>query len=389
MELYTLDSLLRRERVIDRFDSLIWTERWQSLGDFELVIESTNEYRKYLQPGTWLSLSESYRCMRVETIEDAVDDEGRKILTVKGPSIEVLMEERTARQALESLTAQDQWSITGTAISTAREFFSDVCQFGSTTALDIIPYLTTTPIFPASSIPEPTGSVTITIDIVSVYEAVKYVCENYDFGFRLCRNPDSNQLKFDVYTGSDRTTGQSVLNPVIFSPDFDNLKNTTEFASTAGVKNIAYVFSPVGYEVVPAPNVDPAVEGFDRRVISVRADDIVDVIPANATAKMIQRGLEELAKYRDIRAFDGEVGQDVQYKYDTDYYLGDFIEMRASDGTGIYMRVTEQIFVADDQGSRAYPTFTAKELITPDTWLGWPNKVWYDYDTDSLHWAEA
>lgn len=389
MELYTLDSLLRRERVIDRFDSLIWTERWQSMGDFELVIESTNEYRKYLQPGTWLSLNESYRCMRVETIEDAVDDEGRKKLTVKGPSIEVLLEERVARQEIESTTLQDTWSIAGQAADTAREFMEDVCMFGSTTTEDIIPYLTTTPIFPASSIPEPTGITHITIDIISVYEAVKGVCEKYDFGFRLCRNPDSNQLKFDVYTGSDRTTGQSTLPPVIFSPDFDNLKNTTEFTSTAGVKNIAYVFSPVGAVIVPAPNVDPLIAGFERRVLAIRADDITDTIPADATAKMTQRGLEELAKYRDVTAFDGEIGQSTQFKYDTDYYLGDFVEMRAADGTATFMRVTEQIFVSDDQGNRAYPTFTAKKLVTPDSWLGWPNKVWYDYDSSSLHWAEA
>ena len=175
---------------------------------------------------------------------------------------------------------------------------------------------------------------------------------------------------------------------VVFGPDFDNITNTKNFASTVGVKNIAYVFSPVGYEIVAAPDVDPDIAGFERKVLMVRADDIDDGVPATATAKMIDRGLEALAQLRDIQAFDGQVGDTSQYTYDTDYYLGDIIEVRGYDGQANLMRVTEQIFVQDEAGARTYPTLVAKKLITADSWLGWSNMTWLDLDADSTTWGD-
>jgi hypothetical protein len=45
MEVFILDSLLRRSQVVDKFESLIWTERFSEIGDFELDLKSTLEAR--------------------------------------------------------------------------------------------------------------------------------------------------------------------------------------------------------------------------------------------------------------------------------------------------------------------------------------------------------
>lgn len=387
MELYTLDSLLRRTRVIDKYKSLIWTERWQEAGDFELVLESTSEFRRYLPPGTWLSLDRSYRIMRVETIEDEVTEEGDKILTVKGPSIEIIMDDRVARYNLENLTDTETFYVTNLPAETAREIFDVVCVTGALDTDDIIPFITATTIFPTDSIPEPSTSVVSKIELVSVYEAIRKICVDYDMGFRLCLVPDMSQLVFDIYMGSDRTTDQAVLDPVVFSPDFDNLKNTKELTSNAGEKNVAYVYSPAGYVIVFAPGVDVDVAGFERKVLIVTADDI-EVGDPNATTKMTNRGLEELSRYRDFSAFDGETSQFTPFVYDTDYFLGDIVEMRNRDGDANFMRVTEHIYVNDEGGFRSYPTLVVRKFISPDTWLGWPDFVWFDYDSDSLTWDD-
>jgi hypothetical protein len=41
MEVYILDSLLRRTEVVDQFESCIWTERFSEHGEFEIDIKST------------------------------------------------------------------------------------------------------------------------------------------------------------------------------------------------------------------------------------------------------------------------------------------------------------------------------------------------------------
>src|SRR5690606_17136547 len=90
-------------------------------------------------------------------------------------------------------------------------------------------------------------------------------------------------------------------------------------------------------------------------------------------------GKEALAEHRVIIAFDGEIPQFGSYIYGVDYSLGDLVEQRNSDGLATNMRVTEQIFISDQQGFRSYPTLTINLLITPGSWYAWTaGQVWDD-----------
>lgn len=390
MELYTLDPMLKREGLFDKFESLIWTERFQAKGDFELILPSTIENRNAFTTGKKLALSESYRVMEVATVEDSTNEDGENLLTIKGPSLETMLEDRVARGAMVSTTTESKWTLTGTPAFIARKIFNDICALGTLDLDDIIPFLAAVDLLPDDSIPEPVDSVTIEIEIQTVYDAIKGICELYDLGFRLLRNFDNSQLVFNIYAGSDRTSQQSILPSVLFSPDLDNLTNTTEFKSVEGAKNVAYVFSPVGFRVVTPQDVDPNIAGFDRRVLFVKADDITDPTPAIANALMDQRGKEELSKNRAFAGFDGEISQNSQYRYGVDYQLGDLVEIRNTDGFANVMRVSEQIFVSDKEGDRSYPTLTISQFISPGSWLAWEyNQVWLDLDSDPLTWEDA
>lgn len=464
MELYILDSLLRRTVVIDRFESMIWTERYSAWGDFELVIFSTLESRSLFQAGTRLAMSESYRVMTVEFVENAIDSEGRQLLTVKGRSLEAILDDRTARNTFADLATTPKWVLTGTPGNIARQIFNEICRTNVNFADDEIPFLQLGSLFPPSNIAEPDEVITLELSLASVYTAIKEICDAYDLGFRLVRNFDESELYFDIYSGSDRTTLQNTLAPVVFSPSLDNLTNTSEITSISSYKNVAYVFHTVGVQIVTAEGVSVEVEGFERRVMHVDATDIeiperaytlnqthqdtinallnVSAItaaekealsalrdkkrltPANITSlnwptignlnptqrthldaardqsiaynatenaymlpKLVQRGKEELAKNRSLSAFDGELPGNSPYKYNSMYNLGDLVEMRNSDGVTNQMRVTEQIFVSDNEGERSYPTLTIDLFITPGSWFAWDyNQVWQDADGT---WAEA
>jgi hypothetical protein len=165
---------------------------------------------------------------------------------------------------------------------------------------------------------------------------------------------------------------------VVFSPELESLQNTTELTSIANYKNVAYVFSPAGYATVYPPDVNPDTEGFQRRVMVVDASDITSDNP-DVTSALEQRGAEALAQQRSFRAFDGEINPNSTYKYGTDYFLGDLVEMRNTDGVTNNMRVTEQIFVSDGEGERTYPTLSIALFIDTGSWLSWENaQVWED-----------
>jgi hypothetical protein len=382
MEINILDASLRRDEVVDVFESLIWTERFQKEGDFQLQVNSTPSNKALFKSGTMMALTESKRIMVAETFEDTISQDGEKSLQVTGRSIEKVLYDRIARGAMTSLTTESKWNLNGTPGAIMRKIFHDICVTGTLSVADKIPFIYEGTILPASTISESTTVVDIPLEPMTVGDALVQIGEQYDLGFRMLRNDDLSQIYFDVYAGSDRTTGQSSLPAVIFSPDLGNLQDTKALVSDAVYKNCAYVFSPVGFKVVWLDGVDPSSTGFEKRILVVTADDITD--SATADAAMTQRGLAELSKNRQISAFDGEITQYSDYKYGVDYQLGDLIELRNIDGSTNKMRVTEQIFVSDKEGDRSYPTLSVNQFITPGSWLSWDsNQKWIDLDSNT------
>lgn len=389
MEIYILDSLYRRNEVVDRFESLIWTERFSAWGDVELHVQPTLQNRGRFTPGVLLALNESYRVMKVETIEDTVDQDGKQVLKVKGRSLEAILENRLAMADLTDLTSDPKWTITDQPADIARQLFHDICVTGILDPGDIIPEIVEDTIFPVDTIAEPSDTVTYMIDPKQLYTAIKDICDAYGMGFRMVRDPNTWIIYWDVYMGSNRTADQADVPAVIFSPALDNVKDTTLLTTIALYKNVAYVVSPVGHEVVYDTDVDPSVAGFERNVLFVRADDITDPDGPTASAQMIQRGREELAKNRRFIFFDGEVAQRSQYVYGVDYNVGDLVELRNDTGSVVHMQVTEQIFVSDAEGDRSYPTLAQNLFIVPGSWDSViATLVWDDVDPD-LVWEDA
>lgn len=391
MEVYILDSLYRRTAVVDRFESLIWTERWKEIGDFELLITSTPVTRSMFAANVPVALNESRRVMLVETVEDSTDPDGRKRLKVKGRSLEKLFEDRAARYSTQNTTDHPTWNIQGTPMSVVNQMFTHICVAGGLHSGDIIPLYAPGSAYPPDNIPETSGSIIWEQEPSSLLSAFKNLADIYSFGFRLYRDGDKGQLLFNTYTGSDRTSQQNLLPAVIFSPGLDTVHNTTKFMTVENAKNVAYVVNEQGFQMVYADDVDLAnlPTGRNRRVLMVTPGKLmvddgtgtqVDPTPTELSNYLIQEGKYALAEYRALLAFDGETNPRGSYKYEIDYFLGDLVEMRDEDGVGNNMRVSEQIFVSDGEGDRAYPTLMVEEFIVPGAWDSWlGNKEWDDF----------
>lgn len=361
MELYVLDSQLRRVAVIDRFESFIWTDRFIPTGDFQLVLHSTPELRALLTEGTRVATNESTAVMEIETVLDDDTSEGRSVLTVSGRSLELVFHDRVARTNLSGLDASPRWALTGTPGNVVRQIFKNICVDGMVTPNDILPFITEGNIFPSDTIDEPTEIISLELEPDTLYNAFVNICDTYSLGFALARNQDLSQLHFIVYAGSDRTSLQTDLSPAIFSPELESLTNSTELVSTENYKNVAYVYSPTMSVIVYADGTPSSVKGFERKVLMLKVDDVKpnDSETGLSTKQiLVKRGKDELLKYKRISAFDGEIPKS-GYKYGVDYRLGDIVEMQKDNGATVkYMRVTEQIFVSDAEGDRSYPTLS-------------------------------
>lgn len=395
MELLILDKLLYPIDVVDVYESLIWTERFGEVGDMQLVTLSSAANQRRFAVNTWLALNESRRIMEVLTVEDSYNEDGQATLTITGKEITHILEARLALQAIAGPGIAPVWFITGkTPGDVMRYIFNQICVLGTVNEDDIIPFIDPGTLYPASTIPEPSDLIEWEQKPASVYAAERELSDAYDLGFRLYRDPNVSKLYWDVYSGSDRTTAQTVHDPVIFSPDMENLQNTTEFQDVTNAVNVVrvvYVYKPEGSEEEEVLSIEVKEnelvppEGFDRKVkllhITSIPEEVVDI-----PVYLYQIGYEELMKSRPLGAFDGEIAKSTQYVYERDYYLGDLVEIRSVSGATAYMRVSEYIFVRDREGQRSYPTLTTKQFIDPGSWLSWKYDIPWDDMPDTEFW---
>lgn len=276
MEVYILDDLLRRTEIIDRFESCIWTERYSSFGDFQLVLHSTNQTRNQLQKGMRLATNNSKKVMVVENIENKDDSEGRSLLTISGRSLEgTELENRVVRPNLNGTDSDPNFVLPANPPATAlRALFQFIMVTGGLSTADILPFYQTGSLYPANTIAEPDASVILSFAPASLYQVLKDTCDAYGLGFRLYRGPDDSKLYFNIYTGDDRTSTQTTLPAVIFSPDLENLSNISEFSSIEQYKNVALVVGKTRSRWVYADDDAMTATGFNRKVVVVTVTDI-------------------------------------------------------------------------------------------------------------------
>ena len=94
MELYIMNKSLETIGIIDAFDSVIWTKRYFSAGDFELYLPATNKNISLLQAGNYVYRLDDETAMIIEKIQISTDFETGNYLTVSGRSLESILARR-------------------------------------------------------------------------------------------------------------------------------------------------------------------------------------------------------------------------------------------------------------------------------------------------------
>jgi hypothetical protein len=82
------------DMVIDRYSSMIWTERFLSPGEFQMKTPYVEETLEAIPEKTLISLRDSQEVMRVETLSIETDENGQEELTVAGRTVDAILETR-------------------------------------------------------------------------------------------------------------------------------------------------------------------------------------------------------------------------------------------------------------------------------------------------------
>ena len=87
-DIFIMNSHYAPSALLENYESFVWTERYDEFGDLEIKYPRGAIDASSIAPGTLIGAGFSDRIMRVERIEDGLEDSGARMVTIKGVSIE-------------------------------------------------------------------------------------------------------------------------------------------------------------------------------------------------------------------------------------------------------------------------------------------------------------
>lgn len=349
MELLVLNTDYESIAVIDTYESFIWTDRYNSYGDFEIIFAMDESFLRYLKEDNYFWLKDSEHTMIIEDIRIDADTEDGNRLIVTGRSLESILERRII---------WGQKVFTGN-LQTAIQTMLNECIISPSIEDRKISNFR----FAESADPKITS---LTIDNQytgdDLYTVIKGLCEENNIGFKIVLT-DDNWFEFSLYAGVDRSYDQTENPYVVFSPNFENIINSNYFSSKASYRNVTLVEGE-GEGTDRKTAIVGSGSGINRREVYTDARDISSKTEDGVTlsdeeyyAQLRSKGLKTLTDHSITTAFEGEVEATKLFKYGEDFYIGDIVQIANEYGNEGSAYISELIISRSKEGFSVYPTF--------------------------------
>jgi len=365
MELMTMNASNQAAKLIENYDSLIWTERFNTIDDFQLETGMVDTFMTLLPEGTVVTLRESNVPMIVETHQIDRKKNTPQKLTITGRGYDSILDRRVAIQSVAALTGAANWDVNvKTPSDLAYYIIVKICVDGQIAAADIFPganvqfpapadYLTSSG--PTKPFTVPRGQLLEVVLQLLQAEAALDISTDPDtpavvpHGLRAVRpNSAGTAIAIEIYTGVDKTA------TVYFDATRDLLDDGLYLFSKVGSANAAYGVLAATSATMFEGAVEPT--GLARRAI------LVDASTSGIADTTILRNEMSLAlaQAHETAIFDGSINQDLSpYVFGVDYKLGDIVKVVGDYGLDRTARVTEYIRSESASGFKAYPTLSA------------------------------
>lgn len=355
MEVIMLDKNFQSVAIIDMFESLIWTDRYDESGDFELRLPMSSDAFNSIQQDYYLWNANSEHLMIIEEKEIETSVESGDFLIIRGRSLEqildrrVVMEEKTFEGGIQPLI---------------KELISENVISPSIAARRIDNF-----IFVES---EDEKILNIEIDVQykgeDLYTIISTLCQEHGIGFKITFN-ELNQFVFQLYAGVDRSYEQ-ILNPyVMFSKDFDNLISSNYVESKKTWKNVAFVVGTDASESESDEETETYTThtvhtidfgtGIDRREVYVDAGSLTYDSMEQYNALLKQKGIDALIENVATEVFESEIDGTTTFMYGEDFFVGDIVQIVNEYGQEGRVYISEFVMSHDTSGETMYPTFKA------------------------------
>ncbi len=325
---------------IDSYLSFSYLRRYHTFGEFQLVTNHMVQNAEKLNINNLIMLgADTYKVGIIRYKEIKAGEKGEEILTAKGFTLGCL---------------------TGQRITIPPEGFAQDIQEASAEA--VMKHLVQRNCLDIPGMEFPTLAVAPNLNRGQIIkwqsryknlgEELEKISRLTNLGWRIYPDLSSGKWIFDIYNGRDFSAGQEINPPVIFSPQFENVKSQGYTESLIGYGNYALVAGQgegAEREIVMTGS---TAAGLDKHVIFVDARDLEN------SADLIPRGEAKLSEQQRIISFEAQVLPIGPFKYGKDFDVGDLVTVQ-NKGWGITFdtRITEVEEIYEAGGFRLNITF--------------------------------
>lgn len=327
MNINVLNTNYERTTVVDDYVSLMWCKRYADVGALDLEIEATKENLNVFKKGYYITRDDDDTIYRIESIEIDTDENGNDNLIVGALDCKCILHQRIT------------WSQVFLNNADVQAFIKEMLTFNF-----IAPSETRRRInmrFDDNAELNGIGTATTrqsTYDDIG--EKIIELCKSYNLGCKVYFNYETEKFHFALYEGVDRSINQRENPRIIFSPDNDNMFSSKYEFDMSNSKNVALVGGE-GEGLERKLRQVGNVSGLERRETFIDAGsassdgDLVDYYDA-----LINEGKSKLSEMVATSKFEAEIDS-TNYKYKTDYNLGDIVTVENKYGLIINARIVE------------------------------------------------
>lgn len=353
----TSASLLENGQPIEKWESVMWTERYSEPGEFEIVAPLSSGLRTFLPEGALISHTDTYEVMIVENQEVTTTENDNHKIKLTGRTMPSWLENRFIGVNLArtdaliddyNMTADYTWNQIARMINDHiysptdmnDQLVNVVAQTSATGAGTNV----------ARTL-ERKDLLATTLDLLAVDNlGIKTQRTNV---FPGGVGSDLATI-FMIYKGVDRS------DKVRFSWRSGDLDEIDYLFSLKTIKNSAFVVGKYFWRLVDVSGHT----NYDRRMILVDANDIdghydnkpSGSVEATILNKMLTLGNQAIMKNYRTAIARADLSLNTKYQYRTDYNVGDIVWLDADYNTSLKVRVNEVVEIEDETGYSAHPT---------------------------------
>lgn len=144
-----------------------------------------------------------------------------------------------------------------------------------------------------------------------------------EVGYKIYADVNNNKWIFDTVHGTDRTKSQTIVDPVFFNLEYQNVESYKYAEDRQNFKNVGYAGGQGEDEkrliyVIGAEN-----KGLQRHEIFLDCGSAADI------TELIYYGSQKLSEYQEVKSIEASTLPRV-FQFEKDYFLGDKVSVYIS-----------------------------------------------------------